>query len=305
MCIPAGKSLMVVAALLFAGAVAAQEEIPANWHQVEVIVFAQSDMHGVEKSPLEPALSYPSRLRTLAAAEQLHPPLAADASENERLAALMVPDRFLSYDKARALAGYVPLPPGMRQLDGEAAALRRNGAYRILFHDAWQQPIDSARQTHWVLIRGGDTHGEHRELEGALRLSHARFYHVDTNLWLSRFEAPRPDHPAESEETQQDAIAKPIIVLPAAPASAKSPQLRQIEAISAQFATGEDGISENAFEPGARVIPSVSQVDVLKTSQQVERKQLHYLDHPRMGVLLLITPLRDESEESEDDTVVD
>jgi len=295
--ISVGKLLMIVASLMIAGAASAQEEFPANWHQVEVIIFAQSDMHGVEKSPVEPVLSYPSRLRILAAAEQLRPVLSADASQDERLAALMVPDRFLSRDTARTPAAFVPLPSEMRQLNGDAAALQRNSAYRILFHDAWQQPIDSASQTDWVFVRGGNVTGEHSELEGALRFSHARFYHVDTNLWLSRFEATLTNLEEETRGTLPNAST----ILPAVPATPKSPQLRQIEALSAP--TSFNDTAQEVFGTTPRLIPAVAQIDVLKSSQQVQHNQLHYIDHPRMGVLVLITPLYDDGVDASEEIV--
>src|SRR5690606_35749830 len=151
------------------------------------IVFTQEDRHGAEKSPIDPILSYPARIRVLSEADQLYPAVPPDASRDERLAALMIPDRFLSHERATALVGYVPLAASERQLGPDAQTLNRNPGYQVLFHEAWQQPLDSRSGSEWVNIRGGEVHGGHAELEVSLRLSHCRYYHLETILWLSRF----------------------------------------------------------------------------------------------------------------------
>jgi len=298
----AGKtSLFAIATLLLNAPAQAEREIPANWHQVEVIVFAQNDMHGAEKSPPDPQLTYPAKIRILSEADQLHPTLAPDASEDERLAALMVPERFLRHETATALAGYVPLAPEQRQLTADAQTLNRNSGFRVLFHQAWQQPIDSGSRSEWIYIHGGNTDGEHSELEGSLRLSLSRYYHLETNLWLSRFGRAAPAHLQPDATQPLDEI--PAIphgpALPPPPATQKSPQLRQIEAISARFANDDSPILNEAAQPRST---EVMQVDILKSSEQVRSKRLHYVDHPRMGVLLLVTPLADDGkEEAEED----
>lgn len=276
-----------------------------SWHQIEVIVFAQQDAFGAEKSPPDPRLAYPHPIRLLDEGEQLYPTVAPDATPNEKLAALMVPEHFLSHEKAMEPASFVPLPANQRQLNPDAHSLGKSSGYRILFHQAWQQPVEIRRAAEWVLIQGGSAAGDHRELEGSLRISHSRFYHVETNLWLNRFKPPESAlaaAPTPGENGREEVPADTItITLPEPPAKPEAKNLLALEAMDM-----EDDLSElfpeeatDAREPIiARV--QVESVDVLKRSDQVRRKQLHYIDHPRMGVLILITPLDEEEEDPED-----
>lgn len=290
-----------------------------TWHQIEVIIFAQQDAYGAEKSPPDPTLSYPHPIRLLDDAEQLNPAVAPDATINEKLAALMVPERFQSHEKAMEPASFVPLTATQRQLNPDAHSLEKNGSYRILFHQAWQQPVEIRRNAEWVLIQGGGALGDHRELEGSLRISHSRFYHVETNLWLNRFKSPQaaPGAPATvvpdtlvqdgspsgaAGNTLEETAAKTIaITLPPPPKKTESKYLLALEAMDMADDLSELFPEEKAdTQEQEPVQAEVDSVDVLKRSDQVRRKQLHYIDHPRMGVLVLVTPLDAEEEDPED-----
>lgn len=292
------------------------QEIPANWYRVEVLVFTQSDLFGAEAGPQAPELAYPSPLRQLDQDSLSSQPLPANTSLNERLAALMVASKLLDHDTARAPAPFSPLPSEARRLNPDAYTLDNNGAFRVLFHQAWLQPLASRRHASWVMVNGGAQRGGHDEVEGAIRVYQSRFIHVETDLWLNHFESARLV--AEGEDNSTGSSPAPEfrgtrspattdstdVILPERPATPQSPYIAQLEAMD--VAMDDGGAPSPEAHPPLSAAPklAVARVDVLKHNDQITRNQLHYLDHPRMGVLVLVSPALDsdeaEGEEDED-----
>ena len=110
-------------------------------------------------------------------------------------------------------------------------ALRNNPDYRVLFHEAWQMPVygKNRKRTLPIRIQGGQRINNRYELDGTITVSVARYLHVDTNLFLSKF----------------------------------------------QTVEGE---------------PQVSQVIPMQQSRRMRSKELHYIDHPKFGILIYFTP---------------
>src|SRR5690554_4553942 len=80
------------------------------------------------------------------------------------------------------------LPSSERELNRYANALGRHSGHRVLFHEAWRQPFRDNREAPPVIITGGDAYGSHFELEGSIRVTLSRYLHLNTNLWLTRFD---------------------------------------------------------------------------------------------------------------------
>lgn len=307
---------VLAAALAISTSSALGVDYPAdNWHQIEVLVFAQADPYGAEQSPQAPLLQYPSPLRLLDNGDQLYPDLTTNATYSEQLAALMVPPRFLRHETASTPLPFVPLAESERQLNPDAYTLKRNSGYRVLFHQAWRQPVTTRKAAQWVFINGGNRFADHTELEGSLRISQARYYHVDTNLWLASFQPAIAALPIQPEETANLPEATPAatkIQLPEAPQLPKSPLLAMLEAIPSPMATNFEeepadlGQLMSEDKPTTSPQFEVAKVDVLKDSSRVRLKSLYYIDHPRMGVLVMITPLdADAASEDEEPGAID
>jgi hypothetical protein len=71
------------------------------------------------------------------------------------------------------------------QLSAQAGALKSNRHYRVLFHQAWRQPLLPPRDTPYRIL---PTSSPLPELSGALRLSFQEGVRLDTRLWLARFQ---------------------------------------------------------------------------------------------------------------------
>ena len=154
--------------------------------------------------------------------------------------------------------------PVANQLDNKAAALNRGG-YRVLFHKSWQQVLQQKRNSPAILVSGGSTVGGLGELEGSVTLSVSRYLHLSTNLWFTEF-APRQD---------SGAILLPRKPQAPVPASADEP-----------MGFGSTAASTLPALQPAQVF--ASHVAPLKQERRMRSGELHYLDHPKFGVLIQV-----------------
>ena len=145
---------------------------------------------------------------------------------------------------------YRSLDTASRQLNGPARSIRRSSLYELLLHQSWRQPIGQTPIP--ILIQGGEQYGDQFELEGTLSIRRQRYLHVDADLRLMQFSLERFARPAEQE----------------APLKSKYPDLYE------------------AAQRGREHSPT-AQFN-LNESRRLRSGELHYLDHPALGVLLLI-----------------
>lgn len=74
------------------------------------------------------------------------------------------------------------------RLTREAYALKNSNDYRVLFHDAWRMRLVAEPRSVPLLIEGGDYFDGIPELQGKLKLSVARYLHLETDLFFNTFE---------------------------------------------------------------------------------------------------------------------
>ena len=279
-------------ASLFA-ACSASASAESNWYQVEMIVFAHHDeaAEAEENWADDVVLNYPSRVKMLFDAIAL--PSAIDSDFNTSLE-VEVPNllelppsddngALLMTPSSEALAATpmelldqpiedvpAPLPLPFQRLDDSAKQLstalqhlRRIDRYRPLFHEVWQQPLESRRRSPAILITGGDEYGSHFELEGTIKISVERYLHIDTDLWLHSF-LPNFGQQATFQ-------------VPELPSRG-----------------GSDLTNADTYSPFSFIVNepySVSRTVTLRQSRRMRSGEIHYLDHPLFGVIVLVTPL--------------
>ena len=141
---------------------------------------------------------------------------------------------------------------GEKNLDGAVRSIRRSKDYRLLLHKSWTQPINA--QTTAILLQGGDQFGDQFELEGTLSLRRSRFLHIETDLWLTRFEATGSSH----DPWQGHPLAE------------------QYPALILAAQRGQN------HEPGYRYH--------MAQQRKLRSNEVHYLDHPQFGIILEIRP---------------
>lgn len=246
----------------------------APWYQVEVIIFSQQDMFNEEKPRTDIKLAYPKDNWLV-----LQP--AGTTAQGIPL------DSRLDLDPAAlpetGERPFVMLRSEHQQLGPDHYTLRRTPGYRVLYHAAWRQPGFDESGAPWLLIQGGKQQQDgHFELEGSLRIVKTRFLHVQTNIWKTRFLQA-----GESGEILWPALpVRPAAGLP-------SPEYMEADtpAVLTQYeqAGAPDGMVQLAEDTQAGAMANnIQDIFTLKTSEKISPGELAYLDHPTMGLLILV-----------------
>ena len=186
---------------------------------------------------------------------------------------------------------------------GKAAYMQRTGRYQILFHETWVQPVASEQRALPIVVdRSGDTR-EWPRLQGSVKLYLSRFLHIETDLWLntngnylpaSWEMTPAPLGPTslifeypELPVEPSDTVAPPLT-------GANNPMDRE-PAIPepAEMALEEPIEDEPMIEETGPLYPWRHAVQ-LQQKRKMRSTEVHYIDHPMLGVVVLVSPITDE-----------
>lgn len=180
----------------------------------------------------------------------------AEADENwDRQYDLHYPERYVNLHASDGSnSSFQLLPTDAMQLNKETDAIAGRRNLHVLLHAAWRQTVDDPAHATAVIISGGKPFGTHHELEGTFTLSVEHFLRADANLWLSRFSSNTAEAPAKTQ------------TLPNPP-----------------------GAIAPVADDGAHYV--ATQTVVLQEQRRLRSGELHYFDHPRMGLIVLVTPV--------------
>ena len=183
---------------------------------------------------------------------------------------------------------FVLLPPDYQEFRGKVALMQRGGRYSVLFHETWVQTVaPEANSLPIILDRSGDT-GQWPLLQGSIKIFLSRYLHLETNLWLNtagdylpgswRMPAPPLGPPSlVIEEVEEITLAAPVD--PAL--AAEDPLLPAVP---------EPAEAEPVAEVAGPVYPYRHAV-LLQQQRRMRSGEVHYIDHPLMGVIVKFTPL--------------
>ncbi len=309
---------------------AASAETPEDVYQVEVIVFERAHgapTNDDETWPKNLEMAYPKhwvRLMSNTEAEQLEQENSEAETEDFSL-----PQDFLqSLGNSNSAQPTQDRPQTQQSLDPEQPAaasagiesdsitanhptyfrflaenhktlldskrgLDRLGNLRILFHETWLQPMKSADQAEALLIRAGNEFGEHRELEGYIVLSLSRYLHIQTNLWFSEF-VPNygqssPHWPTQPAFPKQAHSADSALEPNAINLNESDPTgLARFSILTTELEPlGEE---ENSYSDLLQEAYITNEITVLQQKRRMRSREVHYIDHPRIGLLIKFIP---------------
>jgi hypothetical protein len=216
--------------------------------------------------------------------------LASDGSELEALAETVEDWRETPF---------ILLDNDDRLLESELRKLENSARYRVLFHESWRQQIKGNSDAQSIIILGGDQFENHRELEGSIRLSLSRYLHINTQLWFTEFESnygqesehwpalPEiPDSYLVAEETVLDGIEQATNVSDNGISFELSDQPEDLYA-GFQF---DNDFSSDISDVEKESAYLVRKIITLRQQRRMRSGELHYIDHPRLGILLKIEP---------------
>lgn len=320
-----GKLQLGVAALLaslFSGNIYAQTaEQPIaeeNWYQVELVVFkrvgANSDLQQQELWPHNITLSYPPRVQFLTdpnkpSDQEILTEQEYDADENTSVAQTSEPNSTPVLDIEQP---YVYLSEEHDIIENLGQLTRRRDN-KILFHQTWAQPMLAFDDAPAIIIRGGETFGEHSELEGSIILSISRYLHIHTNLWLTDFEPNYGQQP-------YDWPALPLLPVQQIPSTLDQQgavdaqeysEPTSLELTASQDLTGFNNLTNSSNDLTNSEFDSVFERDnsyfsnyanitqqpflakrvvTLTQKRRMRSNELHYIDHPLMGIVIKLQP---------------
>lgn len=257
-----------------------------RWYRVELLAFSQQGGELSEKWPAKPELVYPAEGRFLLNPSEVT--VAAkpiDASTDDA-------DSFQNdADEAEprpSLPAFTKLPESRKGFGDAAATMARSSRYKVLFHETWIQPVGSkSAALPLILDRSGDT-GSWPLLQGSVKLWLSRYLHLETNLWLNtqgnylKGEWRMPSAPLGPRAVASSAgnalyAGEQPIVPPA--------QREQSNEINQYWNESEPTEASETGYPYRHAI-------ALKQKRRMRSKEVHYIDHPMLGLMIKLTPLK-------------
>ncbi len=226
-----------------------EQLITGNWYQVEVLIF---------------------RYNTGFEATQEKWPQKIDRSFPAKLS-------ILDNNDNSAYGAFTTLPSAEHSFSNYLTELERRKKIKPLYHVAWRQPRIDKSMAHPLLIQAGEiTEDDQFELEGTIKISIKRYIHIDTDLWLSSYqkaeEKPKNDWWVFSGD--------------------EKPYLLQESLISAeQSKPSETPIASHFPAPEIQEKrPYLTKyLARMQQTRRMNRDELHYLDHPLLGLLVRTT----------------
>ena len=290
----------------------------SRWYKVELMVFSHRGSAVSEQFEPTPELGYPKHHRFLLHPQQLRAAAARHEGAVEldsfgRLTLLPpvtepdepdIPlleetltdvaaeaDESLAEEEAgpRRPTPFVALPASQREFRGKAAYMQNTGEYRILFHEAWAQPVMGINAAvPLVLDRSGDTQ-DWPELQGSIKLHVARYLHLETRIWLNT----RGDYlPPGNWRMPAAPLGPPSVIIVEPPAEEElafiEPEVSLYDSDSEDGALGGDAFLEE--EPASPWRHAV----LLDQKRRMRSLEVHYIDHPLLSVVIKLEPLSEE-----------
>ncbi len=157
---------------------------------------------------------------------------------------------FRLIDKARD--PFIALPEEEHEFTRFNRNLNLSSDHRVLFHAVWRQPVLNKVQATAIFVNGGDRYGQHNELEGSLLISYnINRVDVEARLWRNSF----------------NVISNLDWNVPLQP-----------------FTADFNELDEESFNL------LIDQVYPMLETRQMISNELHYLDHPALGMLIEVRP---------------
>jgi len=145
--------------------------------------------------------------------------------------------------------------------------INQSPEHRLLFHTVWRQPVLNRVQGTGILVQGGDQYGLHHELEGSLRFSYnVNRVDVEAKLWLASFVSNAGF--VNSAELPFGNI--PQTGLPPLPV--------------------ELALDDSVINSGFKNPYSITDLAHTEQMRAMISNELHYLDHPALGIIVEVRP---------------
>ncbi|MCP4042695.1 MAG: hypothetical protein GY731_12200 [Gammaproteobacteria bacterium] len=252
---------LLLTLLLFSSATFAEEELP--WYTVEMIVLQHLDPEALDKEQWSDDPGFPNLENAVELG--IPSPLLDEEMAGEPLAIAAKPHAFMLLDREQHELGEV------RKL------LKRSRPYRPLLHLAWRQPGFSRKESRAVHIRSKIYHRGGRGNAVANKPTSAPYAPLGNMDVNASGDTPLNPIPITLplDGTVRLYRSRYLHVLA---------DLRFYRPAQRRTLRSETGLEAESME---EVQPTVFR---LQESRRMRSKELHYLDHPILGLLIKVTP---------------
>ena len=258
-----------------------------RWLQIELSIFTNEDLLGRNAEYWEPSdskLSHPSNARKLTSLGDfldydqgsIETLMTDDSLSQEDIENIVREDQLKNIQPNVSINSpdfklidfsrddFVQLSPDESDFQQTNRTLEREPGYRLLFHGLWRQAVQQKSNAVPVYIEGGLAYGDYHELQGSATIrfneSEDRVV-IDAQLWLIEFSIIR-----NSE------LDWPLPEIP--------------ETLKPQ-----NSATSSALTYYANKVYSMNQ------SREMRSNEFHYLDHPAIGIIILVKPYDVPSEQ--------
>ena len=195
-----------------------------------------------------------------------------------------------------------------RNLNDSARVLERRG-YSVVLHGAWRFIAEQSNSNPWLFFNIGSTTQGRHEIEGALKFYKSRFLHFEADLWFleiadegnqNLLKANLPPLPVFESDEESIPLWR-LTTLPLGDPTTDNSSASNLTMDSSPETNfdlldliGSDYKIEAHDSRGAENTNELNiQVEVeaawpIKHSKRIEDGRVYYLDHPIMGMMVLI-----------------
>ena len=236
------------------------------------------------------------------------PPHSSTANSNPKLSS-ETPNDAVSHETALDLPRLREfLTEEDRQLNEKRQSIERTRGLRTLFHQAWFQDLRPRDSAPAILMQGGNLFGDHYELEGSITFSVNRYLHVSTDLWLSSFVTNYgqssehwPELPSQDKQyTWQPLATDDAATLNNGSADRIELAFSEPNAIDLNIRNLEGDAEHDLGTSDYESPYLIREIVTLRQKRKMRSNELHYIDHPRIGLLVKITPYTPPEPEDEE-----
>ena len=258
-----------------------------QWYQINLLVFqhlkGKTEGEETERWPHQVELAYPKNTTTF---------------------------NGVSPDQINPLTGirqnYSVLEGAESGFEHEKRRIRLSAGYKTLYYQQWQQKLGTGVTGDAIAISGGESYAGNRQLEGWVRFSQKRYLHLEVDLWIHDY----------AKANQQRGIQTSLVPRPVPKQSALFAQLFDFGISDSVDQPTNLGSTESqptikkpslAESNGPFYIRTPKRVItyVMQQKRRMKSKELHYLDHPLMGVIVEVIPMEPElTDKLDKDTAV-
>ncbi len=265
---------------LFAASISfAEEDLLERWFQIELLIFRNpvAEVDNPENWPSFADIQHPESFIRLEGVTEIFTKNSETDFDEENI------DEELTNTPAdvteleaptseKGPAAFVALSEFERRMVSQRETLDNSSQYEVLFHEAWNQPVPSRELVIPIRIDGGERFGRQSELQGYINLYVERYLHLAADLHLIEYEKSADPFSVVEEQASSGFNNTLNIYGGLSLLNADSLTNTQVSRKSNQF------------------FVSVADAQMIE-SRRMRSKEVHYLDNPKFGMLVLITPI--------------